>query len=171
MEQLVILVVIGLISLVNWLIKRSADLKEKQRLEKAAQQGDYVPPQPPVTGPPPMEIDPAESMRKLMEALGLPMEEPAPVQRTPQLAPAQPSPLDEEFSPPAIPEFVAPPRPVFKPRVSPTSRSFARQSSAPAVVDHSKPSRFRELISSPDGIRNAIILSEILGKPRGVKPI
>jgi hypothetical protein len=157
MEQLVILLIIGLISLINWLMQRSAELKEKRRLEKAAQQGEIHSPPPPSTAPPPVDADPAESMRKLMEALGLPVEEappPVPVRREPPPILREPPPAPRPVSP-YVPRSEGPQRP-------------ALAHTAAAKVEKSKPSRFRTLLSSPSGIRDAMVLSEILGKPKGL---
>ena len=162
MEQLVILVIIGLISLVNWLMQRSAELREKRKIEQAAQRGEAVPSarsqqeDQEQLGP---QEDPAESMRKLMEALGLPMEEAPPptLKQPPPSAPRMPE-------PPAIPPPAPSPRVEFRPTPQPR-----RPSSAAAVVAHAKPTRFRELLSSRGGIRDAIVLAEVLGKPRGLQ--
>jgi hypothetical protein len=188
MEQLVLLLIIGLISLINWLMQRSAEMREKRKLEKARQEsGD----QPLVmeredTGAQdadradkePAE-DPSESMRKLMEALGVPMEEAPPVRRQPPSIPA------ETAQPPVIlpeePPFVPPsPDPVFEappvrkapplPRIE--SPAVARPKWRPkpqAPVVAAAPSRIRDLLSSPSGLRDAIVLSEILGTPRGLR--
>ena len=39
MEQLVILLLIALISFINWVVKKSAERREARRREKAADQG------------------------------------------------------------------------------------------------------------------------------------
>jgi hypothetical protein len=165
MEQLVILVIIGLISLVNWLMQRSAKMKEKRRLERAAQQGE--PPEPLVPEPSfeTQEERPDEAMRKLMEALGLPVEEvPPPI---PQSAPPPlVQPVFEEPPPAATPAFThnrlsEQPSPVFVYEV-PQATQPRR---GPAIVEVAKPSRFRTLLSTPEGIRDAFVLSEVLGKP------
>ena len=39
MEQLVILLLIALISFINWLVKKSAERREARKREKAADQG------------------------------------------------------------------------------------------------------------------------------------
>ena len=69
MEQLVILLLIALISLINWLVKKSAALREARKLEeKMAKTGES-----PRAAPPP-KLEPPEfepSFRRLKEALGL----------------------------------------------------------------------------------------------------
>ena len=86
MEQVVILVFIGLVSLVNWLIKRSADLREKRKQEESRtgipEGNPWLSPQEnnsPETLRPRPAADPAAGMRKLMEALGIPPEDQPPV--------------------------------------------------------------------------------------------
>ncbi len=161
MEQLVILVIIGLISLVNWLMQRSAEMKEKRRLEKAAQQGE--PPEPLVPEPSyeTQEERPDEAMRKLMEALGLPVEEaPPPLPRPAPPTPAEPPPIvvRPNFSHKRLAE---PPQEVFVHEVS----QVTQPRRGPATVAVAKPSRFRTLLSTNEGIRDALVLSEVLGKP------
>lgn len=166
MEQLVILVIIGLISLVNWLMKRSAEMKEKRRFEKASDHGE--PPESLVPEPSfeTQEERPDEAMRKLMEALGLPVEEvPPPI---PKSAPApQVETIFEEPPPPVVtPSFShkrlsEQPREVFVHEV-PQAPHIRRR---PAIVEVAEPSRFRTLISTKEGIRDAFVLAEVLGKP------
>ena len=71
MEQLVILLLIALISFINWLVKKSAERREARKREKAADQGVESLPRP--SAPPALpEAEPEISMRRLREALGLP---------------------------------------------------------------------------------------------------
>ncbi len=76
MEQLVILLLIALISIINWIIQKSKERREKRKLEKRAD----------ATGEPVAKHEPAPdatgtetAMRRLREALGLPEEAPPPV--------------------------------------------------------------------------------------------
>ena len=69
MEQLVILLLIALISIINWIIQKSKESREKRKLEKRAD----------ATGEPVAKHEPAPdatgtetAMRRLREALGLP---------------------------------------------------------------------------------------------------
>ena len=71
MEQLVILLLIALISIINWIIQKSKERREKRKLEKRAD----------ATGEPVAKHEPAPdatgtetAMRRLREALGLPEE-------------------------------------------------------------------------------------------------
>ena len=72
MEQLVILLLIALISFINWLVKKSAQLREARKLEEGmAKTGESL------RGHPPPKLEPPESepsFRRLKEALGLPDE-------------------------------------------------------------------------------------------------
>ena len=107
MEQLVILLLIALISLINWLVKKSAALREARKLEeKMAKTGES-----PRAAPPP-KLEPPEfepSFRRLKEALGLPDE---------ALPPALPRRTQEKIAPaPALPE--PPPLPEVRPVVLP----------------------------------------------------
>ncbi len=167
MEQLVILVIIGLISLVNWLMQRSAQMKEKRRLERAAQQGEPSEPLVPEPSFETQEERPDESMRKLMEALGLPVEEappplPKPVQAEPVYREPPPPPVvvQRNFSHKRLSE---PPQEVFVHQSHEPHKTTSRR--GPAVIEIAKPSRFRTLLSTNEGIRDALVLSEVLGKP------
>ena len=75
MEQLVILLLIALISIINWIIQKSKEAREKRKLEKRAD----------ATGEPVAKHEPAPdatgtetAMRRLREALGLPEDAPPP---------------------------------------------------------------------------------------------
>ena len=177
MEQLILILLIALISFVNWVIKKSAELREKRRLERQAQRGDNLempasPDGPADASPEPPSRGDDDSMRRLMEALGLPPDEaPPPVARRP----AAPPPLPEPVVPAALP-----PAPVSRraPTVSPTppvgpSRHAKRTPlrSAPVVAQLPAPqgAPFREVLASSDGLRKAIILSEVLGPPKALR--
>ena len=76
MEQLVIILLIALISIINWIIQKSKETREKRKLEKRADAtGEPVAKQEP--GPDATGTETA--MRRLREALGLPEEAPPPV--------------------------------------------------------------------------------------------
>lgn len=141
MEKLVILIVIGIISLVNWLIQRSAELRERQKLEKhRAETGEET------------EQLTAKSARNLMEVFRMLREEPAPApkQQPPNLLP----PLI--VKPPAIPE-----------RWKPAAAQYQSLKSTTQNKIHSlSENRWTKILSSHDGIRQAIVLREILGAPK-----
>lgn len=173
MEQLVLLLIIGAISLINWLIQRSAELREKRKAERASQMGELAAPPPPVTGPPPRhpEPDPSESMRKLMEALGLPVESPPPRPAPPPI----PTTREELFPSPVLfePEPAVPVVQVTKPVTKPLPRFEPTARTAPALVTESHSSvsseRFRKILQTNGGARDAIVLAEILGRPLAVR--
>lgn len=160
MEQFVILVVIALISFINWIIQRSAELREKKKLEQKNlgipegnpyQQAEAPEPLPAPANREP--ADPAAEMRKLMEALGIPLEDPAPPVVTRQQPPVEPPPL-----PAAPPQPVPAPRRLPLPPQSTTSSTPPRQGPLAAAL------------RSRTSLRNAIVLREILGPPRALAP-
>ncbi len=160
MEQLVILVVIGLISLVNWLIQRSAERRGQRKQEREGRgipEGDPFrqtgedfeseeepPPAPPVA-------DPAGEMRKLMEALGIPLETGEP----PRPEPRKP------LAPPKLPP------PVFVPSAKPVVEKplFPPASAAPLEIAP-RTGALRNSLHSRDSVRRAVVLREILGPPK-----
>jgi len=158
MDQAVILVIIALISLVNWLMKRSAELREKKKLERQADGTLETSPyreQPDDIDEPPLSrpiVDPAAEMRKLMEALGLPMEEVAPPVVT-ERPPALPKPE------PVVPRFTR--RPSARPDLSPARKSAA-------VVVTRQPGPLATALSNPQTLRQAIVLRTILGPAKGL---
>jgi len=165
MEQVVILVIIGLISFVNWLMQRSAELRERRKLERKMEgipEGnpfqEQEAPEPPPSRP---VADPGAEMRKLMEALGLPIEdEPAPVFVPERTAPP---PL------PTPPEVAPIPRAVFTPRSTTSTRSLSQIAGsrpAPGPTDPVQTSPLSAALRSHEGIRQAIVLAEILGRPK-----
>ena len=156
MEQLVILVIIGLISLVNWLMQRSAELREQRKHERSLQgipEGNpFQPAEEPAPKPP--RKDPAEEMRKLMEALGVSLEEAPPPQQS-----APPPEL------PPIPAFQPPPK-----QKPPTPKRPAQRTS-PLQPQHHLSSRIvSETLRSRDSVRQAIVIREILGPPKAFQP-
>jgi len=155
-DQFVILVIIGLISLVNWLIQRSAEQREKKRLERKALDGDDAEEvQADVfTAPRPVAENPGAEMRKLMEALGLPMEEPPPV-----LEP-EPQRTFVEKAPPQLPA-PSPVRTYRQPFSNPATARLAR--ARPAVTTTSAPHPLAALLNNPSQLRQAIVLREVLG--------
>ncbi|MFZ4776181.1 MAG: hypothetical protein ACOYM3_12490 [Terrimicrobiaceae bacterium] len=168
MEQLVIIVIIGLISLVNWLMQRSAQIREERKQERerlgipegdpfhgeeAAEVAEHRTESSPAAG------DPSANMRKLLEALGLPVEEAA---QPPQAI--TPRPVAPEITPPpALPRLPAyrsftPPKP--RPE-NPNAQAFVMP--PPAVT-----SPLVLALRSHEGVRQAIVLREILGPPKAL---
>ena len=150
MEQLVLLLVIAAISLVNWLIERSGKLREQRRLQKEAASRGEAPLAPAPTVPeasPREEIE--EQMRRMMESFGFPVEQPAPAIEKPQ-------PIVEFVPPPPLPK----PDPVIeRPRIR-------RDKQVAAVSSERSP--WLNRLDSPQGLREAVVLREILGPPKAL---
>lgn len=155
-QQIVFIVIIGLISLVNWLMKRSAEIREQRKRERerlGIPEGDPFHPESqqaenPAPQPSPVKA-PSPDMRRLMEALGLPADE------------EPPTPVVRQVTPRARPPLPAcQPTPARKPRVeNPNSQAFAIPHAAAATP-------LSLALRSRDGIRQAIVLREILGPPK-----
>ncbi len=174
MEQLVILLLIALISLINWLVKKSSELRKARKLEKGAGKTEES-----LRGgaSSPAESQSAKNLRRFREALGLPEEAapPVPPKRVEQVVPP---PL-----PPSLPKAPALERPVTHPipavssRVAPVHEGHRftefphriTKSRSPLRDAELKPSRISELLSSSGGLRDAMVLSEILGPPKSLR--
>ncbi len=176
MEQLVILLLIALISFINWLVKKSAERREARKREKAADQGVENVPRP-SAAPPVAEAEPEISMRRLREALGLPKDvEPPPVpKRAAEIEKPVPPPLPSPRPVPAKP--VIPHVPVVRAQAEPSQgeyrfiempRGFMRPAERHIEVA-ARESRIRELLGSSGGLRDAVVLTEILGPPKGLR--
>jgi len=173
MEQFVILLIIAAISLINWLLQKSAEHKNR-RIEQQKQDegsGEVEFEEQPVRSDGGKWAAPEEDLRKFMEALGMPGEE------------LPPPPIVQKHQPPPIPE-VAPPEPVATAKTSAQIRSetnkemrelaarFQKQAydiADPEASGGSSPTEYREFFESPKKLRNAIILREILGPPKGLE--
>jgi hypothetical protein len=152
MEQLVLLLIIAAISLVNWLIERSAKLREKRRLEKQAR----------TTGAPIPEMEPApdhgrsqEQIRELLESLGFPVPEEEP--------PLLPSTIDE-------PLFIQEEQIEPLPPLRPTPRPAIKKSSKKMGPVIATPNPWASRLKTPSGFREAVVLREIIGSPRSLAP-
>jgi hypothetical protein len=187
MEQLVILVLIGLVSFINWLVKKSGEARAAKKLKDLQDRGgeSYQAPAPTQQQQNrPVADESAETMRKFMEALGIPADQeqappPIPERRItldPEVFAPQPPP------PPVVrkrpePIYTPPPVPAFVPTISvPEWREEGPSTAAPAhswnepSEEKPKPNRATELFSSRGGLRDAIIVSEVLGRPRALRP-
>jgi hypothetical protein len=184
MEQLVILLLIALISLINWIIQKSKETREKRQLEKRADTtGETVNHGVPETSP---ATETETAMRRLREALGLPEEAEPPVipKRVEREVPPLP-PAPERPVPPPLPEPARRPivvRAPFTPRRL-EHRKFElphlklrkfdlphRLAKPLAEVEVPRPpSRVRELLTSQGGLRDAVVLSELLGPPKSLR--
>ncbi|MCX6969286.1 MAG: hypothetical protein NTV93_03910 [Verrucomicrobia bacterium] len=154
MEQVVIIVVIGLISLVNWLMKRSAEIRAERRLERqrlGIPEGDPYHEGSRKAGTPadpsPPAMTPSADMRRLMEALGLPAGE-------------------EEDVPESAPDL--PPLPAFHPPTPPKLRAGKIKDPGFAPPPAPPASPLALALHSHEGIRQAIVLREILGPPKAL---
>lgn len=148
MEQLVLLLIIGAISLINWLIDQSGKRREKRRLEKEtfgqeSEESVYreSAPAPPETK---TQMPRGQEMRRFLESFGIP--------------------LPEEIEEPVVNQKVVAPRQSPPPIVQP---SLVASRKAPAPV-RMAPDRFS--LKSPAALRQAIVLREILGPPRSLQP-
>jgi len=185
MEQLVLLVVIGLISLVNWVLQKAAEKREQAKLERADQRetGRGIYTQKPArnvvarrsAGPLP------DPYKELMEALGLPAGGPPPPPVVPRIAPEPPAELvsmDAAPMPAPPPPAAAaqrkseswqpPPVRRLDDKTAQLAYAFTHQGEAPA--DQSKLPGVRALLSNRASRRQAVILAEILAEPRGLLP-
>ncbi len=196
MEQFVILIIIALISLVNWLMEKSAEHKKLKELERQRElRGDANPMEPLeeewVAAPlQPTELQKTEpptagrQMRELYEALGLPSPE---EDSTPPL----PAPvLVKKSSPPPIPNRAQPsPQIILAPlREEPfhegpakktkphadfqamkeAAARFAKSQEAAAKPVGGSNSLRDHLLKNPESLRDAIVLREILGPPKAL---
>ena len=170
MEQLVILLLIALISFINWLIKKSAQMREARKREQGAtKSGDTLRSEP----PPPPEAEPEISMRRLREALGLPDE---------AQPPALPKRMEPRVPPPPLPPPQLPPparRAILHVPVAPAHEEYRYigmphhrmgKPASPKIEAAASTSRIRELLGSTGGLRDAVVLSEILGPPKCLRP-
>ena len=153
MEQLVLLLIIAAISLVNWLIERSGKLREQRRLQKeAANRGETSPsPAPPLPQASPRE-EIEEHMRRMMESFGFPVEEPAPAIKKQQ-------PVVELVQPTSPPPLPKPAAVIERPRIR-------RDKQVTAVSRERSP--WLKRLDSPQGLREAVVLREILGPPKAL---
>lgn len=158
MEQLVLLLIIGAISLINWLIEQSGKRREQRRFEaerarREAEANPYLEPEPaPIPAPEAREPAPQQEMRRLLEAFGIPVPEEA----APQALPSE------------IPTPASEPTPVFA--SAPVTVPELRPVIAKTKPTPSSPRKAPLEIKSPAALRQAIIWREILGPPRSLQP-
>jgi hypothetical protein len=182
MEQLVIILLIALISIINWIVQKSKEAREKRKLEKRADATGEPMPKREAAAPDMTET----AMRRLREALGLPEDAEPPVipKRVEPPRRAEPSKAEQPVSPPPAPPARTLPPPLLKPETKPVllHRSPARlweefrrvemhhRIAPPLVHEPPKPPpRVRELLQSQGGLRDAVVLSEILGPPKSLR--
>lgn len=213
MEQVVILIVIGLISLVNWLLQKAAERRERRKAEAAIRRSHEVtdrtrarqervhplsrsetaaPPPRPQPQPPRAPAPGDDPFRELMEALGLPPEErrshPVTRREAERMPPVVMEREEEEFpslevadAPPPPPPPLPPPRPVTRapvvvepPRPMTAEAAYRIRPVAEIASGRDagagKREALRRVLATAAGVRQAVVLSEILGRPRGLAP-
>jgi hypothetical protein len=186
MEQLVLLVVIGLISLVNWLMQKAAEKRdaagqkraERREVKREARRNVYT--QGPAAPAPARRQDaPAQDpFKELMDALGLPSDQlaPPPVVRDREFFEEEEfASVEEPPAPPPVPSPAAvPAAPRWRtPSVSRPDAKTARLASDFAALDDQPASDYRgsslrSLLAGRSAQRKAVVLAEILGTPRGL---
>jgi hypothetical protein len=153
MEQFVLLLVIAAISLVNWLIDRSAKLREQRRLQKeSADRNEPDSFQEPPAHEASAREELEEHMRRMMETFGFPTEEPRPLVE--KSAPVVV--FEEQAAPPPIPRS--------KQQTTPARPTLRRSKAATTAIRPRSPWVAR--LNSQQGLREAIVLREILGPPK-----
>ena len=78
MEQLILILLVALISIINWIVQKSKERREQRKLEKRADATGESLKGAPAESPPP-ETQTETAMRRLREALGLPEEAEPPI--------------------------------------------------------------------------------------------
>jgi hypothetical protein len=150
MEQLVLLLIIGAISLINWLIEQSGKRREQRRSEterahREEEPSSYQEPaQSPASIPEVYQSAPQQEMRRFLEAFGVPM--------------------PEEVAPQEVAREILMPAPAQTPARAP------RTTSPKLKPTPSKPRQVPLEIKSPSVLRQAIVWREILGPPRSLQP-
>jgi hypothetical protein len=152
MEQLVLLLIIGAISLINWLIEQSGKRREQRRFEaeracREAEASPYQEPAPsPASIPEVHKSEPQQEMRRFLESFGIPM--------------------PEEVAPQEVAPELLTPAPAQTPAPAPAPRTIVRK----LKPTSSKPQQVQLEIKSPAALRQAIVWREILGPPRSLQP-
>jgi hypothetical protein len=148
MEQLVLLLIIGAISLINWLIEQSGKRREKRRLEKELtnqepEESVYREPTP-APAAPSSESPRGQEMRRFLESFGIP--------------------LPEEIEAPAVNLEVLAPSPSVALPLKPPVIAYK------PIPEPMRISPERVFLKSPSALRQAIVWREILGPPRSLQP-
>lgn len=159
MESLVLLLVVGVISLINWAIKKT---QEKSAYEEASREAaaDRAERHAARRARAPRAEDP---MRELMEALGLPRDAVAPVPLAPRPEPEEFASLEEPPQSPRI-QFAADAK---EPDQQTRSLASAMEASRRRAPQEDK-SSWRSLLAGREAQRRAFVAGEILGSPRGL---
>ena len=175
----------------NWLLQKAAEKREaaksarveKREVKRATRRNVYTHPAPaPATSAPRRVATERDPFKDLMDALGLPSDEPPPrpvVADTPFLAEEEFVSLEEAVPPPPLPKPVAakplsaaaswhPPARGAQPdeKTKQLASAFAAMGGADPQVWQG--GNVRGLLAGSSAQRKAIILAEILGTPRGL---
>ena len=161
MEQVVILLVIGLISFINWFIQKSAEYKKEQELLKqqreraegvtSTEEADI-----------PQEVPSLDDrLQTLMEALGQPMPAPSSYDSTPALS--------VDLAPPPLPAPIETRQTLTEMRkIRELAETFEKNENLhPENATGTK--HYLNLLKNPKNVRDAIVLREILGPPKGLE--
>jgi hypothetical protein len=171
MEQFIFLLVIIVISLIKWLMEKSAEQRAKRQTTERMDRPDRAAPAPPIRAPRPIAQplpDFDSAARRLREALGLPDESELPPARRP-VAPPPPLPTFKVEEVKVVPRIDLEHRIVPPPAaVERAAQSFRQHSKEPILVSAPARSGIAELLASRDGLRKAILAQEILGTPKGL---
>jgi hypothetical protein len=182
MDQLVLLVIIGLISLVNWVMQKAAEKREQAKLEReereAGKQSVYRQPPPQGRRTERRARAPQQDpLKELMEALGLPPEAAAPQPVAPRAeTEAEEFGSMESVPPPPVPQPAsAAPKPRWQPpsirrpdeKAAKLAAAFAAKEKGSS--DRPRPASVRELLADRTSKRHAVVLAEILGPPRALQ--
>ena len=147
-QQLILILIIGAISLVNWLIDKSAKQREKRRIESL--ENEVQAPSHPHPVEPQQTKQKEDSLRDFMETFGFPLSvEPA----------SKPTPFTPPTLEPPLPPLSAVRQNLTPPPTPPIRHQVPR-------VSHQRSNRWASLLHSRGTTRQAMILSEILGPPR-----
>ncbi|MFV0336694.1 MAG: hypothetical protein ACK5LK_00415 [Chthoniobacterales bacterium] len=213
MEQLVILIVIGLLSLINWIIQKSKEYKDqKAELERRANTPNY-PAQAgqatPIANSPERaqnwEVSDA-GLQDFYKAIGVESPVETPTEAEPTSSPEE-SPYFESYgqesyqeeisqqefyqqetyakpvyeaefagavsAPPPLPDFAAQEAAIAQPdeaKMALARRLEAAETSTPVIqkMPQIATESVRGFLKSPQALRKAILLKEILGKPRAL---
>lgn len=169
MEQLVILLVIGLVGIIKWFLEKAAEQRAKGKARSRVEELEQSPPSPrplirPVDPFPTRSGDPG---RRLREALGLPEDAPPPLPRRPlPTSPALAPVFRREDIRVLVPADLE--RRVIQEAPQPSPKRVPVKARPPvASVPPVRPS-LSGLLDSREGLRKAILAQEILGTPKGL---
>ena len=147
-QQLILILIIGAISIVNWLIDKSAKQREKRRIENL--ENEVQAPSHPHPVEPQQTKQKEESLREFMETFGFPLS-------------VEPASKLTQFTPPTLepplPSISAVRQNLTPPPTVPIRHQVPR-------VSHQRSNRWASLLHGRGTTRQAMILSEILGPPR-----